>query len=53
MTEFMKREIQRWWRNLDNGLKTAIQDNYITEESTIAELFELCKDKIEEFSDDN
>ena len=59
MNKSIKTDINRWWGNLENGIQTAIEDTLIsdcknlTKESTIAELLELCKDKIEEFKDDD
>lgn len=54
MTERMKRDMFRWWRNLINGIEISIEmESNLTEESTIAELLELSKNKLEELKDDN
>lgn len=55
MTNSMKKHIRRWWRNLENGVEItiAMEELKLTEESTLAELLDLCKEKLEEYSDDN
>lgn len=51
MTKSMKRDVRRWWRNLENGIEMSIETDELTEESTLAELLDLCKDKLEEYSE--
>lgn len=54
MTESMKRDLRRWWRNLVNGIEISIEtEGNLTEESTLAELLDICKNKLEEFKNDN
>ena len=55
LDHFIKRSMRRWWGNLENGIEMTIEmekmAGNLTEESTIAELLELCKNKLEEFSE--
>ena len=52
LTKSMKRDMRRWWRNLENGIEMTIEmEGKLTEESTLAELLDLCKEKLEEYSE--
>lgn len=55
MTRSILRDLRRWWRNLENGVEMTIEmeGSKLTEKSTLAELLVLCKEKLEEFKDDN